>query len=60
MIEGEEFSVTVLRKDEKGKQAEVELKAEAMKFDAYAVHVLEINQNPSEKQLKLRQNWILP
>jgi len=59
MVEGEEFTVTVHRK-ENNKKKEVELSAKAVKLPAFEMHVLEVNPDVNKDILTLRHSWIDP
>lgn len=58
MVEGEEFTALVQRKNFEGETEEVELSAKIQKFKGYAIHVLKPIENLTEKQKKLKEGWL--
>jgi len=60
MVEGEDFSVTVLRKNAKGKEEPVTLTAKAIKIPAYEMYVLKPDPLADKKALLLRKYWLDP
>ena len=60
MQEGDTFSVTVLRAGESGEKEEMILSSEIFKTARKEYHVMSINENATEQQLKIRQAWLRP
>lgn len=57
--EGEKVSV-VVRRDVKGKTKEVKLKAKALVVKSSQKHAIEVMENPSPEQQKIRTLWLEP
>lgn len=58
--EGQTLSYTVLRKDDEGNFNEVELSSPVFKVQAVQQHLFELMENPTEKQLLIREAWLRP
>ena len=58
--DGQTLSYTVLREDEEGILNEVELSTEVFKVEAVQQHLFELMENPTEKQLLIRDAWLRP
>ncbi len=56
--EGEEFSITVNRKNEAGEMEEVRLAAENFMVDSIQMFLISPMEDATEEQLNLRQNWL--
>ncbi|MFK7905504.1 MAG: peptidase M61 [Chitinophagales bacterium] len=56
--EGKEFSITVLRPDDKGEKGEVLLKGDALKIERSTLHEIRIMDDASPRQLKIRNAWL--
>ena len=56
--EGLELSVTVLRKNDAGEYEEKELKGTLRKVPVEVSHALQVNENATPEQLKLRKAWL--
>ena len=55
MIEGEMFTVTVQRGEE-----EVELSSEIFKVDSSDQHLISLDENATDQQIKIRDAWLKP
>jgi len=55
MKEGESFTVTVKRNDE-----EVILSSEIFKVDSSDEHIISIDEDASDRQVKIRDSWLKP
>ena len=60
MTEGETFSVTVLRANESGEREEMILSSEIFRAEQKESHVISIDENATEQQLKIRRAWLRP
>jgi predicted metalloprotease with PDZ domain len=60
MQEGEIFSVTVMRKNEEGIEEEIILQTETFKVETLEEHILAPMENPTERQLRLKEAWLKP
>jgi predicted metalloprotease with PDZ domain len=57
---GDQVSMVVARKDEKGKEKEVKLSAKAIETEKKQKHVLRPVENPGPEQITLRKAWLQP
>lgn len=55
--EGDKVSV-IVRREVKGKTKEVKLKAKAMKVKSSQKHQIEVMDDPTEEQLRIRKRWL--
>ena len=60
MVAGDTVSYTVLRKDEVGEYKEVRLEAPIKPTKVTKRHIISFDQNATEAQLKLRNEWLTP
>lgn len=56
--EGEQLTITVLRKDATGKISTVDLKAPAAKVTITEKNILEFDPNATPEQLSIRKSWL--
>jgi hypothetical protein len=57
---GDSLVVTVLRKDESGKEMPVDLKGKMTKYPVVKFNVLTYMDNADAQQLALRNEWLRP
>jgi PDZ domain-containing secreted protein len=55
---GDQVTILVARKDDKGLEKEVKLSAKAIETEKRQRHVLRPVENPSAEQLALRKAWL--
>jgi predicted metalloprotease with PDZ domain len=60
LVEGGTLSYGVLRKNEAGEQAEVELKATVIKIEKTIKHLLEFDPSATPEQLAVQKSWLTP
>jgi predicted metalloprotease with PDZ domain len=58
--EGDQVTMVVARKDDKGKEKEVKLSAKAIETERMQKHSLRPVENPSPEQIALRKAWLQP
>lgn len=56
--EGDNLNLVLLRKDENGKEIEIEKNVEIVKIPIMKKHVFKFVENPTEEQLKMRKRWL--
>lgn len=56
--EGKKMKVLVARKDTNGKEKKFKLSAKAIKIEYEQRHRLELMENPTERQLLIRNSWL--
>ena len=60
LTEDEEFTVTVIRKDEDDNDQEVQLRANTTKVELTRLHQLKFLENPTPEQIATRDAWLKP
>jgi len=60
LIEDEEFTVTVIRKDEDDNDHEVQLRAKTTKVELKRLHQIKFLDNPTPEQIAIRDAWLKP
>ena len=58
--QGDSLIIKVIRKDEKGNDTPIELRAAMTKFPIMKFNVLEFNTNATKEQIALREAWLKP
>lgn len=58
--EGDPVEMVVIRKDNKGKESKVTLKAKAILTESEEKHVLSLTENATKEQLAVRDAWLKP
>lgn len=57
-VEADQKVTVVVRREVKGKTKEVKLKAKAQMVETSERHLMELDENPTESQLKVRKAWL--
>ncbi len=60
LVEDEEFTVTVIRKDEDDNNQEIQLRAKTTKVELTRLHQLKFLENPTPEQIATRDAWLKP
>ena len=58
MQEGENYTMTVTRKNEAGEDTEVDLTAEIFQIARDDLHIIQLNEAATPRQLKIRDAWL--
>jgi len=58
MEEGKEYTMTVLRADEKGEQKETTLSAKTIKISSIVPYAIRAVDEPTEMHIKIRSSWL--